>query len=172
MPAQDPFEQVLKRLWSYVIEEHSPITDVVKAGSRVKRWTSEKPVKLNRQNADYPMLDVKPGTFTRSSRTSKSLIASQVYFIEVATGSQDVDRRLTLLQWELLRAFEAAEVKGDGRFNLGLDYVTSVEIELIDVSDNDAAAQLGRLQWTAIAGVEVNFAFDREKHLRDNLLDQ
>ncbi len=171
MAVQDPFEQTIKKIWSEVIEKNSEITDMVKVGNRAKRWTSEKPRKNRIGSSDAPEIDVFPSSFTRTGRTSSSLMITHGWIIALTTASKDIDKRYTLLIWELLRAFDQAERDSDGQFNLGLDYVQSVEISGVDPSDQDELQQRGASGWTGLLAITVDFAFDLQKHLRDNELE-
>ena len=160
----DPFTQVLAAMWA-VIEDHQPLADMIKPGNRLKRMGDEDKSKPAAQDADLPLLDIRPADIDGPElhASSHAVQIAQGFTIELATGTKDETARLFPIKWELFRAF--AKVHDT---DLGLDFVKRVDVQGVTEDPSDADRNRGRAGWSAVMAVLVVMMFDRQTQMIDD----
>lgn len=104
----DPFTQIERALW-HVLESHSPFTDLVKPGNRIKfahTDTGRDPIKDELQTADMPEVMILPTTTAGKNRSSKGPGITQSFNLVITTGDTRTWVKLYPVKWEVYRAFE------------------------------------------------------------------
>lgn len=132
----NPFTEVYDRLWE-ILEDFSDLTDLVKAGNRIKHGGREATVdedsaKSARMAGDLPELELVPvGTALHLWATSSSHELVLQYGLQVRTDRLQIDVAggINAIKWQLLRAVRAA---GRNPFS-GLGY--GVEMRMLPWSE-------------------------------------
>jgi len=146
----DPFTQIYNAIWT-VLENHDGITKRVRLKNRIKLSGKDPdPQKTNILGADLPELMLTPAGGGGFSWTSSGLQMQPSFRLQLAAGDLRVHKQLFPIKWQIIRALKQT------RTNLGLSFVTNIEITDIGESTDNAESDRGTPQWTGLFEILVH----------------
>ncbi len=154
----DPFTQNYGAVWD-ALEAHTPLTDLVKLGNRMKFDQLDPPqLKDSQLVGDTPALMLLPsgGSF-QIFRTNKGGSAFQAFQLGIIAGDKRLQKQFFPVKWETIRALAKA-----GR-TLGLEFVINVTIGDISEDLDDFATSLGIQGWTGQLEILTELFFTKDE---------
>ena len=124
----DPFTEVLKKLWE-LLEAEPDVAALVKVGNRIKLWSGNtnpeaKDPEGDLTLGDLPLIVIEPaGGIFNPIMTSTDGMAEQVYRIKMKDGNLILSAVYFPLKWAICKALASADAL------LGLSYVRSIVVE-------------------------------------------
>lgn len=140
------------------LEAHGGLTALVKVGNRIRyddaNWKRRK---TSTQSADHPELDVRQTTVQWGGWTSDSVECVQGIRFALASGDLRIDAKLNPVLFNLLAALEQMSELG------GTVVAGGVVWRPVDfaVAMDEAEANRGTSQWTAIGAIQVKHYIPR-----------
>ena len=166
MPENDPFTQVLDKLWEF-LEAYEPFASLVKLANRIKvQGSNRTPYKAEVQDSDLPEVIIVPaGGETHLFRTSDSSSAVQLFEIRGTTGDLRTDRLFFPLKWALIRG--VARMGHDLGIESDVFKVTKVSVMEAADTQADEDANRGTQGWSCRLVLAVELWFQNATLIAD-----
>lgn len=159
----DPFTQGERLLWA-VLEGSEAFTSLVREGNRIKFGTSdalEEPRLDSTHVTDYPRVAIYPGSGQSNKvRTSAGPSLSQVYIIEISSGSMRTHAKMNPVKWAVWRAIEALLDQTKARMAFTYQVNTGSFQDSVNLGNQDERGPRG---WVSVLDVTVEMKFPKSE---------
>jgi hypothetical protein len=162
MSQQNPYSRGYKAI-ADALEAWAPLIALVSIGNLQTQQAPGYRPKMNVNAADRPQILVTQRWYDGHpyGKDSTGIFLEALYGIEISSGQLDIDK-INLLGTLCYQAFAAA-----GPF-LGMDPTNDGVMKVVPVRPatlKQLDPQSQRPDWTAVAGVQINFGFDRKQFI-------